>query len=268
MRAADLTSVLASPSESELEFARIYAPNEALVIFDIGACEGEDSIRFARHYPRATVFSFEPLPANAAIVRHNLQVYGAASVRFFPIALSDRSGEATFHVSSGTPPSVTDHGWNFGNKSSSLLAPSDAAPMHGWVKFNERIAVPTQTLDEFCRAQGIDHIDFIQMDVQGAERLVLNGATEMLPRITAIWLEVACCEHYRGQPLAADMERFMRQHGFRLAHASYRDPQYGEGDHLYLNMRCYRTWRHLVIRKIQRIGGSMRRGIFGRASSP
>jgi FkbM family methyltransferase len=258
MRAVSLEALLAAPSESEIEFARLFGPDEPLVIFDIGACEGEDSIRFARHYPRATVFSFEPLPANAALVRHNLTAYDAASVRFFPLALSDCAGEAIFHVSSGTPPGAHADAWNYGNKSSSLLAPADTQPMHGWVEFKEQIRVPTQTLDEFCRIHGVTHIDFIQMDVQGAEKLVLAGAARMLPRIGAIWLEVAQRQHYCGQPLAGDIAQFMRAHGFRLAHASYRDPQFGEGDHLYLNVRHWRTWRHLVTRKLQRMADSLR----------
>ncbi len=111
--------------------------------------------------------------------------------------------------------------------------------------------VQTETLDHFCSTRGIKRIDFIQMDVQGAERLVLTGATRMLPRITAIWLEVASRELYRGQALDKDIRRFMRRRGFALAHATYRGNETGEGDHLYLNLRHPVTWGYLI----RRIGG-------------
>ena len=119
-----------------------------------------------------------------------------------PLALSDRAGEATFHVSSGRPPDLfAGENWNYGNKSSSLLVPAATGPMHGWIEFKEAITVRTGTLDDFCAQRGLARIDFIQMDVQGAEQLVLAGAAAMLPRITAIWLEVSAREHYRGQAL-------------------------------------------------------------------
>lgn len=265
---ADLSAYLAQPSEAEVEFRRLFRPGEKLVICDIGACEGEDSIRFARAFPRAQVFAFEPLPTNIREIERNLAAYDARSVSLVPVALSDRTGEAEFHVSSGRPPDSGNLAWNFGNKSSSLLEPSASNAPNPWLRFEERIRVPTQTLDDFCRSHGIERIDFIQLDVQGAEQRVLTGATAMLPGITAIWLEVACREHYRGQPLAGDIQRYMHDRGFRLAHASYRDPRFGEGDHLYVNVRHFRTWRYLVRRKIQRIATALRRKLSGSLSSP
>jgi FkbM family methyltransferase len=257
---ADLSAYLAEPSAAEREFRRLFRPDEPLVICDIGACEGEDSVRYARAYPRARVFAFEPLPANQALVRANLARYGATNVELVPLALSDRTGEATFHVSSGRPPDLfAGENWNYGNKSSSLLAPAQPGAMHGWIEFKESITVPTGTLDAFCAQHGLGHIDFIQMDVQGAEQLVLAGAAAMLPHITAIWLEVSAREHYRGQALAADVTRFMKRHGFKLAHSVYLGDATGEGDHLYVNLRHARTWPYAATRRLRATAGRLKR---------
>ncbi|MBS0630857.1 MAG: FkbM family methyltransferase [Verrucomicrobia bacterium] len=260
LHVTDLDAYLIQPSQAEQEFARIFSKDAALVICDIGACEGEDTVRYALRYPLARVFAFEPLPANQQLVRMHLAQYHATNARLIPIALSDRVGEARFHVSSGRPPGKPDdRNWNHGNKSSSLLPPASDGPMHGWIEFKETITVPTGTLDEFCKAEKISHIDFIQMDVQGAERLVLAGATCMLPHITAIWLEVSSKENYRGQSLDRDISGFMAKHGFRLAYRTALGDGSGEGDHLYLNLRQPRVWPYLALRSLRSLAGRVKR---------
>lgn len=267
VQAPDLAAYLASPSEAEREFCRLFRPEEPLVIADIGACEGEDTVRYARRFPRAQVFAFEPLPANQALVRENLARHGIANAELVPLALSDRAGEATFHVSSGRPPELfAGQDWNYGNKSSSLLAPAQAGPMHGWIEFKEAITVPTETLDGFCARRGLDRIDFIQMDVQGAEHLVLAGATTILPRITAIWLEVSTRELYRGQALDRDIRALMARHGFRLVYSTYRGDGI-EGDHLYVNLRQPRTWFYAATRRLRLAAGRAKLRL-SRPSSP
>jgi FkbM family methyltransferase len=240
----DISNYLAQPSEAEQEVRRLFRASETLVICDIGACEGEDSIRFARLFPRARVFAFEPLPANQTLIRANFTRYGVTNAELVPVALSDRAGEASFHVSSGRPSNLfAGENWNYGNKSSSLLPPASTSPMHGWIEFKETVKVRTMTLDAFCAERGLDRIDFIQMDVQGAEQMVLNGARTMLPRTTAIWLEVSDQELYKGQKLRTDIEAFMCSHGFTLGHTVRREI---EGDQLYVNTRRIRVWPYLI----------------------
>lgn len=257
---ASLDAYLARSHPLERELRWLLCGCRQPVILDIGACEGEDSIRLARMFPNSRVFSFEPLPANQDLIRRNFVRYGVANAELVPRALSDRAGEAVLHVSSGRPPELhAGEDWNYGNKSSSLLAPAVAGPMHGWLSFPETVIVPTGTLDEFCRQRGLDHLDFIQLDVQGAEQLVLTGATAVLPQVTGIWLEVSTREHYRGQPLESDIACFMRGHGFTLAHADYRGDASGEGDHLYLNTRHWRTRIYHATHRLRAAAGRAKR---------
>jgi len=243
----DITAYLARPSEAELEIRRLFHADEPLVICDIGACEGEDSVRYARLFPRARVFAFEPLPDNQALIRANFTRYAVANAELVPLALSDCAGEATFHVSSGRPPELfAGPDWNYGNKSSSLLAPTQDDPMYGWIEFKQKITVPTETLDNFCRARGLDRIDFIHMDVQGAEYLVLTGAGFILPRTMALWLEVSDQQLYQGQKLRTDIEQFMNDHNFALGIENHREI---EGDQFYVN-RCFaRVWPYLAAKR-------------------
>jgi FkbM family methyltransferase len=253
---SDLTAYLARPSEAELEFRRLFHASEPLVICDIGACEGEDSVRYARLFPRARIFAFEPLPANQALVRDNFERFAVRNAELVAMALSDRAGEAVFHVSSGRPKEMfSGEQWNYGNKSSSLLPPAQDDPMYGWIEFKQEITVQTETLDNFCRARGLDHIDFIHMDVQGAEYLVLSGAGFMLPRTKALWLEVSDQQLYRGQKLRTDIEQFMHEHNFALGMEIRREI---EGDQFYVNRRFAGVWPYLATKRAMKLARRLR----------
>ena len=57
--------------------------------------------------------------------------------------------------------------------------------------------------------------DFMHIDVQGAELLVLQGAKKELERTTAIWIEVSTRELYQRQALVMDIMRFIKSLGFK-----------------------------------------------------
>ncbi len=240
----DLDAYLSQLPEQEVALSSLFPRNAKLVILDIGACEGEDSIRYARRFPYARIFSFEPLPSNQQLIQLNFCKYKIQTAELVPLALSNSIGAATFHISSGTPeqPFIGDN-WNYGNKSNSLLPPSQTGSMHGWIKFQEAITVPTTTLDHFCRERSIRRLDFIHMDVQGAEIMVLEGAGPKLRDITALWLEVADEALYSGQPLRGQVQEFMGRHGFSLAFEISRT---SEGDQFYVNLRNPRVWPWLL----------------------
>lgn len=201
-----------------------------MIIFDIGACEGEDSIKFSSRFPCACIYTFEPLPKNIKRINGNLKKYKTKNIKVIKKALSDKNGSATFHVSSGKPPKASDD-WDYGNKSSSLLAPDKTKNVHKWLKFKEKINVKTERLDTFAESEGIQEIDFVYMDVQGAEMMVLNGAGKFITRIKAIWLEVESVELYSHQPLKKDIEAFMKSNGFIKVKDTVDDIA---GDQLYL----------------------------------
>lgn len=253
---SDISGYLAEVSPAEQELMRLFGADEALTVFDIGSCEGEDSIRYARRFPSARVFAFEPLPGNQQLVRANFTRFATTNTEMVPLALSDRSGEAMFHVSSGRPRELfSGEEWNYGNKSSSLLPPAGQGPMYGWIEFQEQITVRTDTLESFCSSRQIERVDFIHMDVQGAEHLVLAGAGLMLPHIGALWMEVSDKELYQGQILRADMERFMRAQGFALGFEVRRDL---EGDQFYVNTRLPRCLAYLAGRRTRSVLGRAR----------
>jgi len=240
---------IASPLLHEAALLRLLPREAPLVIFDIGSCEGEDSIRYARLFPSARIWAVEPLPANVDLIKANLERYGVDRVEVVALALSDSPGHATFYVSSGRPADARpDADWDFGNKSSSLLPPAGHLTAHPWVHFDKSIEVETDRLDLLAQRRGVTAIDYIHMDVQGAELCVLNGAGTLLDSVRVIWMEVEAMPLYEDQPLKADVERFMTSRGFEK-----RLDTVGavSGDQLYVNTRFYppsSIWTRLMRR--------------------
>eukprot|EP00392_Amoebophrya_sp_AT5.2_P001998 g2003.t1 len=73
--------------------------------------------------------------------------------------------------------------------------------------------VPTVRLDDILRPNGYD-VDFLKVDVQGAELLVLQGAAETLESVVVVDVEVHFQPLYVDMPLFADIDRFLRDRGF------------------------------------------------------
>lgn len=247
--AVPLDQYLCQPSTVERHLRRLLWGHRSPVIFDIGACEGEETIRYARLFPKSRIYTFEPLPENQELVRQNFRTYDATNAELAPIALSNRFTPATFHVSSGRPSDeFMGEACNYGRKSSSLSPPAEGQIHNEWLSFEREITVQCETVDEFCANRGFDQIDFIHMDVQEAEDLVLERATRMLPRTTSIWLEVAEAPVYRGQKIRSEMEAFMKLHNFTLILTEHRGL---EGDQFYVNRG---TTRGLLYQLLARAG--------------
>lgn len=256
---------ISSPIPIEHHLRRLFPRLDASIVFDIGSCEGEDAIRYSALFPAATVYAVEPLPDNLELLRANLRRYPWANVRVLAVALSDRAGRAPFYVSSGQPEGVTPGAWDYGNKSSSLLPPDLHLQVHPWVHFDHEILVETQTLERVCHREGIQAIDLVHLDVQGAELKVLAGAGPYLERIGAIWMEVEAVPLYQGQPLEDDVERFMAGYGFRQMLDTVDSIA---GDQLYFNPRILRPrpdpWNFAAVRFLRRLPARAARQIVRR----
>jgi len=212
----------------------LFSSDPPEVILDIGACEGEDSIRYQRLFPQAKIIAFEPNSSNVEKLKRNLRNFDCAGIEVMPYALSSSNGTAEMHLSSGNPegfPESTD--WDYGNKSSSLLRPSALmSRFHSWLRFDTMVSVQTRKLDSVLTDLGITTVDFIHMDVQGAELMVLEGSVEVLPSVACIWLEVGTDAIYEDQPSATKTQDFLEGFGFiRILEV----PTQGSGDHFYIN---------------------------------
>src|SRR5688572_10423413 len=74
-------------------------------------------------------------------------------------------------------------------------------------------SVLTKPLDEIPKASGAD---YLKLDVQGGELMVLEGAARTLRDVLVIHTEAEFLPLYRNQPLFSDIDPWLRARGFVL----------------------------------------------------
>ncbi len=75
--------------------------------------------------------------------------------------------------------------------------------------------VSTQRLDEIPRCRGAQ---WLKMDCQGSEAMVIEGAAETLKSVLVVQTEVSFIPFYLDQPLSGDIDVLLRRHGFMFHH--------------------------------------------------
>jgi len=159
------------------------------VIFEIGAHKGEDTAHLAS-IKGSVVHAFECDP-------RNILTRLPANVRINYSAVSNHNGTQDFWLSEKPGAQWTC--------SSSLLLPKKHLEEHPQIKFDRRVEVRCTTLDTYCESNRIEAIDFIWMDVQGAEHLVFEGGNSILKNTHFIFTEYADNEQFRTQKPLADL---------------------------------------------------------------
>lgn len=81
----------------------------------------------------------------------------------------------------------------------------------GFGKVLEEISVTSRRLDDF---EDLKPIDFLKMDIQGSELMVLENAKTKLEACVAIQLEVSFAPLYENQPSFGEIDRWMSANGF------------------------------------------------------
>jgi FkbM family methyltransferase len=107
------------------------------------------------------VYAFEPEPRNFGLLQRSVERNRARNVVLTQSALSDRSGVERLYLDRS----------NFGEPSLREANVSDPAGT---------VEVETLTLDEFLASLPDPRVDLIKLDTQGAEGLVLAGASRLL----------------------------------------------------------------------------------------
>ena len=170
---------------------------------DIGANEGITTVAMARVARK--VIAFEPIPENQVRFKENLAVNGIKNVVLEDLAVSKNCGSASINIHA-----AGGHHSFFDTKVSSKI---------------ETREVKTITLDKYCRQSSLDRIGFLKIDVEGAEILVLQGASELL---TQKKIENIVFEHSPfilnniGRPLD-EVYQYLKQYGYVIKDYQFRE---------------------------------------------
>ena len=133
-------------------------------VIDAGGCWGDTALYFAHTVAEAgRVFMFEFAPDNLEVLHRNMELNAQLSrrIELVPRALWDKSEEVIEYSPNGPGTSVT--------------------PRNG--QNNRRpktMQVSTISIDDFVREKQLAKVDFIKMDIEGAELRALKGAEESI----------------------------------------------------------------------------------------
>jgi FkbM family methyltransferase len=127
-----------------------------------------------------------------------------------PIALNSSIGSYPLYVTSQIAcTSLYPPNTSFLNRFQEIIPES--------FKVDYTVEIETTTLDKYCEDEGIREIDFLQIDVQGADLHILQGASKLLESsILAVQTEVEFSPLYINQPLFSDIDYFLRKNDFSL----------------------------------------------------
>ncbi|MEM1102728.1 MAG: FkbM family methyltransferase [Pseudomonadota bacterium] len=172
-------------------------------VIHIGAHEGVEVEQYRRQRLDPIVL-IEANPKHAS----NLEIlYGHESdVRVVGKAISDHTGVADFNIASN-------------DQSSSLLNLKTHAVLYPNIKYTDKIKVETTTLDQcifslFPNEEDQKKLNFLVMDIQGAELMALRGGRGVLANIDAIQTEVNFDELYQSCGQVWEIDQFLEEEGF------------------------------------------------------
>jgi FkbM family methyltransferase len=177
---------------------------QEITLIDVGASTGAFTISMDRYCGVRKALLIEPQPKRVEDMKARL-----AGSRFSFACAAVSSEER--------PIGMEVLNWDY---SSSILPvrrnlPSVNAAIDLGVR--ETIQVQATTLDKLCARHHFDgFVDLLKIDVQGAENLVIQGATEILRRTGLIWMELSLQPLYEGGETIEGMIRLCREHGFML----------------------------------------------------
>jgi FkbM family methyltransferase len=175
-------------------------------ILDCGSCLGDTAVKFAAHGgPNGRVYSFDPFPAHVAIGRDVVARN----------ALQDRIKVFCCGLSDETKPDVQ-------------AALSDSAAGAANTVSPGRPLEPTDArvrIDDFCRAENVDRVDYIKMDIEGSEQAALDGACDTIAKHRP---KLAICLYHKPADLWSIPAALKRRYPFYrlyLDHYSLHDEE-------------------------------------------
>lgn len=162
------------------------------VILDVGANVGWYSIIVGQQNPNEKILAFEPMKSVYQALQKNIKGNRLRNVEAFNLGLADQNKRVKFNFDSGC-----------------------SVAAHITVKGNSRgVSSRVMTLDSFIQERPIP-VKLIKADIEGAELLLLKGATNTLKRDKPVII----CEMLRKWSARFNYHPnqlidFMKQHGY------------------------------------------------------
>ena len=180
--------------------------SDVKVILDIGSRDCEQSVEFYNEFPNATIIAFECNPNTLPLCRAKTN----DRIKLVEGAVTDYDGTITFYPINQQ---LTKTTWKDGNPGASSIFKSNGKyTVENYVQ--DEIQTNCHRLDTVLQNMGIEKVDIIWMDLQGAELLALKGLGKYLENVDFIHTEVSYKPIYENQVMSNELESFIIKAGF------------------------------------------------------
>lgn len=142
-----------SATNGEHRLLKQLAAVKPKVVFDVGANEGQWSLAADKFLQHATIHAFEIVTETARKMAANVEGHGLILTNPFGLADADKTVEVNCYAESTEFSSLMDF-------------------PHGLAT---KVPCAVKRGDGYIEAHGIGHIDFLKVDTEGAEALVMHG---------------------------------------------------------------------------------------------
>lgn len=168
----------------ERDFMAAYL-RPGMCVLDVGANVGLYTVlASALVGPTGQVHAFEPSVVTHEWLLKNLRLNGCRNVKANRLALSKSERTMVLRADSSHP---SHDGHRYVEQMDKVDRPLDTDEI-----------VDCITLDDYVLNLGLNGVDFAKMDVEGAELLVLQGATALLARAGDLTLMLECTRNKAG----------------------------------------------------------------------
>ena len=180
-----------------------------MIVFDVGANIGEWTLTMANGVgAKGRVYSFEPTPFLFDALNKTVVANQFNQVVVSPYALSDKSKTMDFYIQ-------YDENELLDARLSRLDSPAD---FKEWItdgKKAKKIQVKAITLDDFAIKEKLERLDFIKIDAEGYESVIVEGGLTVLKKFRPN-LILECGGVYDSEEKRKRMVTRLRDLGYRL----------------------------------------------------
>ncbi|MEJ8569821.1 FkbM family methyltransferase [Elongatibacter sediminis] len=198
-----------------------HIPRERIdLIVELGSYDGHDAIML-RDYFDARVYTFECNPDILRQTRKNLR--NKSGITLVEQAAWNENARIPFYPVTKTIRGNAPH-------FTRLAASSCYRASRNYLEINTQreTHVHAIRLDSWCHDHGIETIDLLCMDIQGAAFPALQGLGSVLDRVGYMIAEIERKEMYHGETLFPQINDYLGSHGLSLKEEICRDDWFSD----------------------------------------
>ncbi len=179
-----------------------FLPDIAIeVVFDVGANVGDSAVEYRQWFPKAKLYCFEPVSSTFDRLRANTNNIENIHLEKTALGAEDTTSLMT-----------ADHKKSFLNRAVQTEHAGNINDSENSDEQYEEVSVTS--LDSYCKEHGIQNIDLLKIDTEGAELQVLKGASQLLSDMKIGLVQVECgmspinTWHVPFETLKVELERY------------------------------------------------------------